>query len=111
MRSITSGAIDNHYNNVTLYLRHIVVKKHYLKKETKLPYKKEVSIMELAKFIKNSWDGHERRKMPRRSEDLVKCISCGVYFSWEASSPICSACGSKLMVLYQPKGNILNTFV
>jgi len=67
--------------------------------------------MELTKSFKNSWEGYERRKMPRRSEDLVECISCGVYFSWETSSPICSACGSKLMALYQPKGNIVNTVV
>ena len=67
--------------------------------------------MELAKSFKNSWEGYERRRMPRRTEDLVKCISCGVYFSWETSSPICSACGSKLTALYQPRGNIVNTVV
>jgi hypothetical protein len=67
--------------------------------------------VELAKSFKNSWEGYERRRMARRTEDLMKCILCDVYFSWESSSPICSACSHKAITQYQPTGKIVNTFV
>ena len=63
------------------------------------------------KFFKNTWDGYERRRKQRRSEDLKKCVLCGVYFSWCSCSPICSVCGHKLMALHQNKGRILNIIV
>ena len=63
------------------------------------------------KFFKNTWNGYERRRKQRRSEDLKKCVLCGVHFSWCACSPICSVCSHKLIALHQNKGSILNIIV
>jgi len=59
-------------------------------------------------FTKKTWDGRERRKGARRSEDLKKCVFCGVFFSWKSCSPICSLCAHKLIALYQNKGKIVD---
>jgi len=58
-----------------------------------------------------SWVGYERRKRPRRAEDLKRCMLCGVLFSWHSCSPMCSVCGHKLISQHQYKGKILNIFV
>ena len=63
------------------------------------------------KFYRNTWGGRERRRKPRRTEDLNKCVVCGVYFSWKSSSPICCACGHKLIAMQQGSGKIIDIFV
>ena len=57
---------------------------------------------------KKTWDGHERRKIKRRAEDLRQCKLCSVFFFWESCDPTCIECAHKLIILYTSKGKIVD---
>jgi len=55
-----------------------------------------------------SWDGHERRKRARRTEDVQRCIFCNEFFSWHSCGPICSACVPIILSSYKRRGVIID---
>jgi len=67
--------------------------------------------MKSISFTKKSWDGHERRRIRRRAEDLKECKICGVFFFWESCAHTCLECAQKLIIPYKSKGKIVNIIV